>query len=72
MNKVVARFKADVEIELDKLVKEPYSTIDMGEITSELERRFWNAVHLTDIKGISLQNLDFKGLEVKDCESDDT
>lgn len=72
MNKVVARFKADVEIELDRLVKEPYSTIDMREITSELERRFWNAVHLTDIKGISLQNLDFKGLEVKDCESDDT
>lgn len=72
MNKVVARFKADVEIELDRLVKDPYSTINMGEITSELERRFWNTVHLTDIKGISLQNLDFRGLEVKDCESDDT
>lgn len=71
MNKVVARFKADVEIELDRLVKDLYSTIDMREITSELEKRFWNAVHLSDIKGISLQNLDFRGLEVKNYESDD-
>lgn len=72
MNKVIAKFKADVEIELDRLVKDPYATINMREITSELEKRFWNAVHLSDIKGISLQNLDFRGLEVKDCESDDT
>ena len=64
MNKVVAMFKADIEIDLKELVKEPHDTIDMSEITAELKKKFENVVNLTDIGEVALQNLDFQGLKV--------
>lgn len=63
MSKVVAMFKADIEIDLKELVKEPHDTIDMSEITAELKKKFENVVNLTDIGEVALQNLDFQGLK---------
>lgn len=72
MNKVVAKFKADIEVDMDKLMEDPYSTFDTREILKELERQFWEYTESSNLEGVALQNLDFIGLEVKECRCDDT
>lgn len=56
MNKGKARFKACVEIELERLIKSK----DGNFTADELARNFWNAVHLDDIKNVTLKSITFE------------
>lgn len=56
MSKGKVRFNACVEIDLDRLTKTKGGSFTID----ELAKSFWNAVHLNDIKNVTLKSITFK------------